>query len=370
MKPYTPSPRPTLGIEEEFCLVDPTELKCAQKAYEVIDAAEEEFRPRLTCDLHLSILELRTPVEPDVGALLGAVREGRKHVAEICEKQGLRILAVGAHPFSDWRDQRFVPTDHYRWVAEQNGYIGRRMMAQGLHVHVGCDDGEAALYVMDQTRRWVGALLALSANSPFFEGLNTGFASIRTALFGAMPRTGFPPPIQNWQHLENHVETLIASGFITRPGDCWWNIRVQPPLGTVEYRMFDLPTRAENAAIFAAIVQALTVTYQERFHRGRPRDKYREDFLEQNRWMAMRHGLEGRMIDVADGTPLPTASLIERMLDFAGAAASRLGTTPWIERASQLLAQGNGAAEQLNLYEKLNGNLKELVRCLVRTTVL
>ena len=370
MKPYTPSPRPTLGIEEEFCLVDPVDLKCAQRAFDAIEAAEEQFRPRLTSDLHLSILELRTPVEPDVDALFGAVREGRKRVSEICARLGLHILAVGAHPFSDWRNQQFVPTDHYRWVAGENGYVARRMMAQGLHVHVGCDDGEAALYVTDQARRWAGALLALSANSPFFEGVNTGFASIRTALFSSMPRTGFPPAFQNWQHLENHVETLIASGFITRPGDCWWNIRVQPPLGTVEYRVFDLPTRAEYAAIFAAMVQALTVTYQERFHRGRPRDKYREEFLEQNRWTAMRHGLDSRMIDVADGTILPTSAMVERMLDFIWDAASRLGTAAWVERSRQLLAAGNGATEQLNLREKLNGDLKELARWLVRLTLL
>jgi len=234
------------------------------------------------------------------------------------------------------------------------------MVAFGLHVHVGMQSAESAMHTMYEMRRWMYPLLALSANSPYFEGRATGLASTRTHLFGSMPRTHMPPEFEDMDALDAFYEKLIACGDVTAPGDLWWSIRPQPPLGTVELRVLDLPTDVRRLGALAAITQAAMAMYQDEFNAGAARTELNPAYIDQNRWKAMRHGLDGKILDPLTGEVLPVREQLERLLDSIGPKAEELGSTPHIAFARKMLEEGTEAEWQIRTYGRFGGDLRAL----------
>lgn len=358
--PFKSNPCPSIGVEQEFHLVDPDTAELVPAVSSVMAQLDEGARQRTAYELKNCVLETQTPVCNTAAELDAAVRLGRKQVAEACSRAGVCMAAAGSHPFGDWRRQPYVSDPHYEWVRRETGYLSDRMLAFGLHIHVGMRSDESALHAMHEFRRWVYPMLALSANSPFFEGADTGLSSVRMHLFGAMPRTCLPPDIQTMNELEQIYGTLCETGDTTAPGDLWWIVRPQPPLGTVEVRVCDLPTRPERVAIFAAVVQAALAFYQDRFDEGTPRTALNPVYLEQNRWRAMRYGLECRVADPETAAVIPMRACLERLFDTIAGKAAALDSLEYIDAARSLLKAGDEARLQRDRHKALDGDLRAL----------
>jgi carboxylate-amine ligase len=233
-------------------------------------------------------------------------------------------------------------------------------LAFGLHVHVGVQSAEAAIYAMNELLRWLYPLLALSANSPFLDGRRTGLASTRAHLFGGMPRTGPAPRFADFAELVAFHDKLMATGDITAPGDLWWSVRPQPPLGTVEVRILDLPTDVRRLGALTALVQALIAVYQDRYRQGAPPTAIRPEYLEQNHWQAMRRGVDGKIIEPATGEVLSMRAQIERMIELAASQSPQLESQPQLAFARQMLAAGTESDWQIARWEALGHDLVRL----------
>jgi carboxylate-amine ligase len=360
MKPFVSNSFPTVGVEQEFHLISPGSADLVSRCEEVMGLVDQPWREAAVHELFYSVLEMRSPVCRTVTELEEAVRRDRHAVRRACERAGCRMAAAGGHPFARWTEQQVVQSEHYRWVEKETGFLARRLLAFGLHVHVGVRSAEAAIYVMNEVLRWLYPLLALSANSPFLEGRLTGLASTRAHLFESMPRTGLPPRFASFGELVAFHDKLKASGDIMAPGDLWWSVRPQPPLGTVEVRITDLPTDVRRLGALAAIVQALIATYQDRHQGGVPPTEIRRDYLEQNHWQAMRRGLDGRIIEPVTGDVLPMREQIRRMLEFAGPKSRQLQSESQLAFAREMLAAGTESEWQVRRWEALGHDLVRL----------
>lgn len=369
MKPFKENDYPTLGIEEELHLIDTETAELTPSIDKVMALLDAEFRERVCYELLQCVLETRTGVYKTVDELIQETANGRTVLAEYCKKLNVSLVAAGSHPFSDWRKQPFVDSEHYQWVRDNHGYIAHRMLAFGLHIHVGVKNEEAAIYVMNEMRRWAYPLLALSANSPYYDGGDTGLVSTRAHLFHSMPRTKFAPPFKSFPELVAFYEKLLAAGDITRPGDLWWIIRPQPPLGTVEFRMFDIPTSVRRIGAFAALIQAAVAIYQDRFFAGEPVSDLHAGYLEENWWKAMRYGLNAKMIEPETGEIITISEQLRRLIELTAPMAKELHAEQHHSFAGIMIEQGNEADLQRSLCKNLNGDLYALEKELARRTL-
>lgn len=351
---------PTVGVEQEFHLIDAKTgnlLPCVDDIFENLD---DDLRNAVTYELYQAVLEYQSPVCYTIEELAKEVTRTRRILANVCENIGAKLVAAGSHPFSNWRKVPIVNTQHYMWVTEQCAYLAKRLLSFGLHVHVGMQNEQSAMYALYEMRQWVYPLLAMSANSPYFEGHHTGLASTRAHLFGSMPRTGMPPFFHDFSEMESFYQKLVAAGDITRPGDLWWVLRPQPPLGTVELRVFDLPTDIRRLCAFAAITQAAFALYQDRFLRGIQSSNPKTAYLEQNHWKAMRYGLNCDIIEPLTGEIISMRNQLERLLDMIMPKAEELNSLEHLNFAREILNVGNEAKWQIKTCETLNGDLRAL----------
>jgi len=369
MKPFKKNDYPTLGIEEELHLINPETAELTPSIDKVMALLDTEFQERVCYELLQCILETRTGVYKTVDELIQETANGRTVLAEYCKKLNVSLVAAGSHPFSDWRKQPFVDNEHYRWVRDNHGYIAHRMLAFGLHIHVGVKNEEAAIYIMNEMRRWAYPLLAFSANSPYYDGRDTGLVSTRTHLFHSMPRTKFAPLFKSFPELVAFYEKLLAAGDITRPGDLWWIIRPQPPFGTVEFRIFDIPTSVRRIGAFAALIQAAVATYQDRFFAGEPVSDLHAGYLEENWWKAMRYGLNAKMIEPETGEIITIREQLKRFIDMTAPKARELHAEQHLDFAVTMIEQGSETDLQRALCKDLNGDLCALEKELARRTL-
>lgn len=369
MKPFIKNDFPTLGIEEELHLIDQETAELTPSVNEVMALLEPDFRERVCYELLQCVLETRTGVYETVDDLVKETMNGRIILAEGCKKLNLNLVAAGSHPFSDWKKQPFVENDHYQWVRENCAYIAHRMLSFGLHIHVGVKNAEAAVYIMNEMRRWTYPLLALSANSPYYDGGDTGLVSTRAHLFHSMPRTKFAPPFKSFAELVDYYEKFLAAGDITRPGDLWWIIRPQPPLGTVEFRIFDIPTSVRRIGAFAALIQAAVDTYQDRFFEGIPISEFNSGYLEENWWKAIRFGINTDMIEPETGEIISITEQLKRLIELTTPKAKELHAEHHLDFAKAMIEQGSESEIQRTLCKELNGDLHALEKELAKRTL-
>jgi glutamate---cysteine ligase / carboxylate-amine ligase len=354
----------TLGVEEEYMLLDPETFDLVQHVDTVLTAVtDEEIVERIGPELMQSVVEVSTPVCHTAGDVDSALRKLRSYVAGIARENDLRLGSAGTHPFSLFERQRITARDRYRNLVDQLQYVARRELIFGLHIHVAVDEAEKAINVLSALLVHLPELLALSANSPFWRGETTGLASSRQMVFAAFPRSGPPPRFQDYGDYAEVVGQLEKTGCIADYTHIWWDIRPHPRFGTIEMRVMDAVTRVEETVSLAAYVQALVKYYSDRYVLGDELPSYHRILTTENKWLAARYGLEAPVMDLWTGrrNRVPVAQLIRRTLREIEPHARELGSERELEGIRDILARGNGADRQLRVFNA-NRDIVEVVR--------
>jgi carboxylate-amine ligase len=354
----------TLGVEEEYMLLDPETWDLVQHIDSVLAAVEDtEHSDHITAELMQSVLEVTTPVCRTADDVLRALGQLRRFVGEIARSEGCRFGASGTHPFSLFERQRITARDRYRQLVDQLQYIARRELIFGMHIHVAIDDPEKAIQVVNGLLLHLPQLLALSANSPFWRGEPTGLASSRQMVFAAFPRSGPPPRFKNYADFAEVVGQLERTGCIADYTHIWWDIRPHPRLGTIEMRVCDAVTRLEDVVAIAAFFQAIAKMYCEQYDAGREVPTWHRILTTENKWLAARYGLEAPVMDLATGrrNRVPVSQLIRRTLRDVEPHARELGSDRELEGVRDILSRGNGADRQLRVWNA-NKDIVEIVR--------
>ena len=316
----------TLGVEEEYMLLDGQTLDLVQHVETVLAAAEgDELADRVNPELMQSVLEIATPVCSSPAEIDAELRKLRTYVTGLAREREMRVGSAGTHPFSLFERQRITARDRYHHLVDQLQYIARRELIFGLHIHVAVDDPEKAIKVVNGLLAHLSSLLALSASSPFWRGEPTGLASSRQMVFAAFPRSGPPPRFNDYADYAEVVGQLEKTGCIADYTHIWWDIRLHPRFGTVEIRVCDAVTRVEDAVALAAFCQSLVKLYSEHYEVGKEIPSYHRILTTENKWLAARYGLEAPVMDLATGrrNRVPVAQLIRRTLEGARATRTR-----------------------------------------------
>jgi carboxylate-amine ligase len=354
----------TIGIEEELMILDAETLELANEIESLLEAAPQgEVKP----ELMESVLEISTDPCETIAEAGEQLRTLRRHVSTAASTRDLAIGAAGTHPFAKWEDQRIVARPRYRDLISALRFVARQELIFGVHVHVGLDDPDKAIHVANGMRVHMPILLALSANSPFWRGDSTGLASVRTPIFRAFPRVGIPPTYKDWEDYAQRIDFMVEGRVIEDYTYQWYDVRPHPRFGTVEIRVMDSQTRIEHTLGLAVLTQALVRELAEHFDQGRELSSYPFEMLDENKWLAARHGLDGELVDLPSSERVPTRALAKRLLERMQDIAQDLGSTRELEGVEDLLERGNGAARQVVVYEA-NHDLREVMREIVEAT--
>jgi carboxylate-amine ligase len=354
----------TLGVEEEYMLLDGQTLDLVQHVETVLAAAEgDELADRVNPELMQSVLEIATPVCSSPAEIDAELRKLRTYVTGLAREREMRVGSAGTHPFSLFERQRITARDRYHHLVDQLQYIARRELIFGLHIHVAVDDPEKAIKVVNGLLAHLSSLLALSASSPFWRGEPTGLASSRQMVFAAFPRSGPPPRFNDYADYAEVVGQLEKTGCIADYTHIWWDIRLHPRFGTVEIRVCDAVTRVEDAVALAAFCQSLVKLYSEHYDVGKEIPSYHRILTTENKWLAARYGLEAPVMDLATGrrNRVPVAQLIRRTLKELEPHARELGCDRELEGIREILRKGNGSDRQRRIWNA-NRDIVEVVR--------
>ena len=366
-------PSYTVGVEEELMIVDGSSYALVNAIESLLEDAgasnlerqDGEIKP----ELMESVLEIATKPCADVGEAGEQLRSLRRTVRETAAARGLTIGSAGTHPFAMWEDQRIVARPRYRDLISALRFVARQELIFGMHVHVGLDDADKAIHVANGMRVHIPVLLALSANSPFWRGDRTGLLSTRTPIFRQFPRVGMPPSYQDWEHWERTVAFMVDSGVMEDYTYLWYDVRPHPNLGTIEIRVCDSQTRLEHAVALAALIQAMVHELAEHYEAGSKLSDYPWQMLDENKWLAARHGLDGEIVDLPTNERVTMKALAKRLLERLEPHAQQLGGADALAGIRDLLERGNGASRQCVVYEA-NEDLNEVMAEIIAATAL
>jgi carboxylate-amine ligase len=357
----------TIGVEEEFQIVDPHTWELRSHVSELLAAASRSLGDQMKREMHQSIVELGTTICDDVHHLQHEMLKIRSELCAAADRAGLAVAAAGTHPFSNWIDQVISPGERYENIVEELQQLARSLLIFGLHVHVAMPDRTSAIDIMNAARYFLPHLLALSTSSPFWMGRDTGLKSYRTTIFRRFPRTGVPDHFGSWSEYENYVNLLVELHCIDDGKKIWWDIRPHPTFGTLEFRVCDVPTRVEETVAIAALVQAIVVKLYKLYTQNMGFRLYRRALIEENKWRAARWGLDGRLIDFGKKSEVPMRALALELLAFVDDVVDELGSREHLQYIHTILADGTSADRQLRVYRETN-DLKAVVAHVVRET--
>jgi carboxylate-amine ligase len=357
-------PAYTIGIEEELMILDPATMELVNAVEGLLEEAPSgEIKP----ELMESVLEVATDPCETLAQAGEQLRSLRRQVIQTAESRNLAIGSAGTHPFAKWEEQRIVARPRYRDLISALRFVARQELIFGMHVHVGIDDPEKAIHVANGMRVHMPVLLGLSANSPFWRADATGLASTRTPIFRAFPRVGIPPTYKDWDDYAKRIQFMVDAKVIENYTYLWHDVRPHPAFGTVEIRICDSQTHVEHTLGLAALIQALVKELAEHFDRGKRLSKYPFEMLDENKWLAARHGLDGELVDLPHSDRVATRLLAGRLLERMRDHCRDLGTLDDLAAIEDLLERGNGAARQVVVYEA-NRDLREVVAEIVAAT--
>jgi carboxylate-amine ligase len=342
----------TLGIEEEFQLVDPNTRELRSHVSEILDEGKMLLGEQVKPEMIQSMIEVGTGVCADVQEARADVIKLRGVLSNLVRKQGLMIVAAGTHPFSHWQEQKIYENARYESIVEENQIIARSLLTFGLHVHVGIANPERAIQIMNAIRYLLPHVLALSTSSPFWLGVNTGLKSYRSEVFARFPRTGIPDYFESRSSFERYVELLVKTGCIDDGKKIYWDVRPHPFFPTLEFRICDIPTRVDDTIAIAALFQAMVAKVNKLLDRNLTFRLHHKMLIEENKWRAVRHGLDGKMIDFGKGTEVPVRELIGELLEFVDDVIDDLRSRKEIRHIRTILNRGTSADEQLRVWRK------------------
>jgi glutamate---cysteine ligase / carboxylate-amine ligase len=362
-------PSYTLGIEEELMIVDDETLDLANSIEGLLnDLNEVPTEGDVKPELMESVCEIATTTTANTAEAGSQLRSLRRQVQQVAGQRGLAIGSAGTHPFALWEDQRIVARPRYRDLISGLQFVARQEIIFGIHVHVGLDDPDKAIHVTNGMRVHIPLLLALSANSPFWRGDTTGLDSARTPIFRAFPRVGIPPRYDSYEDWSKRIEFMVNAKAIGDYTYLWYDVRPHPNFGTVEVRVMDSQTRVEHTLALAALVQAMVKELAEHYEAGKRLSRYPYEMLDENKWLAARHGLDGQLVDLPKTARVPVVDLGRRVMERMRPHAEELGSENELDGLEDILENGNGASRQIVVYEA-NHDLREVVRELVDATV-
>jgi carboxylate-amine ligase len=364
-------PMCTVGVEEELMIVDASSYSLVNAIEALLEDTGATGNGRehgdVKPELMESVLEIATKPCATTSEAARQLRSLRAEVRQTASGRELTIGSAGTHPFAMWEDQRIVARPRYRDLISALRFVARQELIFGMHVHVGIDDADKAIHVANGMRVHVPVLLALSANSPFWRGDRTGLLSTRTPIFRQFPRVGMPPAYKDWEDWERQVAFMVASGVMEDYTYLWYDVRPHPNLGTVEIRCCDSQTRVEHTIALTALIQAMVQELAEHFDSGEPLSQYPWQMLDENKWLAARHGLEGEIVDLPTHERVTTKALTRRLLERLTPYAQDLGAADALDGIRDLLERGNGATRQIVVYEA-NHDLNEVMAEIIAAT--
>ncbi len=362
----------TIGIEEEYLLVDRETLALAEAPDALITACRSELEGQVSPEFLQCQIEVGTKVCATIGEARADLQRLRASVAKHAGQFGLAPIAVASHPFSDWKDQVHTDRDRYNQLERDLAGVARRMLICGMHVHVGLPDEDVRIDLMGQLTYFLPHLLALSTSSPFWQGQDTGLACYRLTIFDNLPRTGLPPRFDSWSEYERSVDVLVKLGVIEDASKIWWDLRPSSRFPTIETRICDVAPQLEHTLTIAALTQAIT-RMLSRLKRSNQRWRTYDNFLVgENRWRAQRYGVSEGLIDFGDRSIVPMADLVDEMIALLEEDAEALDSQKEIERTTKIVREGTGTDRQRAVYaeaEKAGADKDEALRAVTNDLV-
>ncbi|MBK9388078.1 MAG: carboxylate-amine ligase [Planctomycetes bacterium] len=361
------APTLTLGIEEEFQVLDPDTLQLRSHLQAFFEQGHLLLAEKMKKELHQSVVEIGTGVCKDIAEARRDVMQTRRVVYDLAARNGLLVAAAGTHPFSHWADVAITSSPRYDQIISDLQVVARANLIFGLHVHVGVEDREVAIQIMNAARYFLPHVYALSVNSPFWLGRETGWKSYRSKIFDKFPRTGMPDYFSSWSEFDNHVKLLIKTNCIDTATKIWWDVRPHPLYPTLEFRICDIPMRVNETICFAAIFQAIVAKLYKLYSQNLGFRLYRRSLINENKWRAARWGTEAKLIDFGRQEELPYPFLLEELLAFIDDVVDELGSRKEVEYARTIVREGTGADRQLKVWRE-TGDLKKVAECIVYHT--
>src|SRR6202048_3618143 len=358
----------TIGIEEEYQTVDPETRDLRSHIHaELLDKGRRVLQERVKAEMHQSGGEVGTSVCGSIKEAKIEVKKLRRNMVRLAKENGLRLASAATHPFGDWRAQEIHPDERYKNIVEDLQLVARANLIFGLHVHVGIEDRETAIHMMNHARYFVPHLLALSTNSPFWLGMNTGLKSYRCKVFDKFPRTNIPDYFPSWGEYENFIKLLIKTNCIDNAKKIWWDIRPHPFFNTIEFRVCDIPMRVEETIALAALIQATVAKLYKLYTANQGFRLYRRALIMENKWRAARYGLDGKLIDFGKQKEVPARDLVREYLDFVDDVVDELDSREELNYIHEILERGSGADRQLQVFQE-TGDLKKVVDYIIEET--
>jgi carboxylate-amine ligase len=366
--PKSPDFAFTLGIEEEYQVVDPETRELRSYITQILDRGQMILREQIKPEMHQSIVEVGTRPCRTVQEARAEVVHLRGIISGLAATHGLKIVAAGTHPFSSWMRQEITPFERYKGVVEEMQELALRLLIFGMHVHVGMPNNDVAIELMNVARYFLPHILALSTSSPFWMGRNTGFKSYRSVIFTNFPRTGIPPSFVSATEFENYINLLIKTNSIDNGKKIWWDMRPHPVFGTLEFRICDIATRVDECIALAALMQAIIVKLHKMFAENTTFRVYRRAVINENKWRAQRWGLEGKLIDFGKRSEVEASALMHELVAFVDDVVDELGSRHDVEYLLKIVEGGSSADRQLAIYKETN-DLKAVVDNLIAETI-
>ena len=357
----------TVGVEEEYQIID-----ASGELHSHIDTLLAAAAPRLgdkvKREMMQSVVEVGTTICENVEEAREQLAEMRQTLAELLKPEGMRIACAGTHPFSRWNEQQITDNERYKMLEEELQDVVRSLVIFGLHVHVAIPNPELRIEVLNEARYFLPHLLALSTSSPFWMGRNTGLKSYRSVIWSNFPRTGIPPDITSYDEYQNYVELLVKTGSIDNGKKIWWDLRAHPSFPTLEFRVCDMPTRLEETICLAALMQAICAKLLKLRAGNLGFRKYMPALIAENKWRAIRYGIDGNLIDFGKQAEVPMRDLAIELVEFVDDVVDELGSRQAVEYVHTILADGTSADRQLKVLQN-GGDTRAVVELLAAETI-
>ena len=358
----------SVGIEEEYQTIDPVTFDLRSHiAAEIIAKGKRQLDEQVKAEMHQSVVEVGTGVCRNMREARADIVNLRRQMVHLAQSNGLLLVAGATHPFADWRVQDIYPDERYLRVVEDMQLVARSNLIFGLHVHVGIENRDTAIHLMNQIRYFLPHLLALSSNSPFWLGMNTGLRSYRCKVFDKFPRTNIPDTFASWAEYETFVNLLVRTNCIDNAKKIWWDVRPHPFFSTLEVRICDIPMCVDETLAIAALIQATVAKLYKLHSKNQGYRMYSRSLIMENKWRAARYGINGAMIDFGLEQEVPTKDLIREYLEFVDDVLDELDSREEVAYVEQMLERGTGADRQLEVFEA-SGDLRQVVAYMVEQT--
>ena len=360
----------TLGIEEEFQVVHSQTGQLVSSVSPLLEKGQPLFGDHIKSEMLQATIELVSDIYPDIATARSDLRRQRATLAKLANEQGIALISAGTHPGAHWQEQEVTDKERYAQQIEEEQDAGRSLLIFGLHIHVGVEDKELAISMMNQARRWLPHLLALSSNSPFWAGRYTGLKSYRTIVWGGSPRNGLPRPMTSRRDFDAYIQALIDAGCINDIRDIWWDIRPHTLFDTVEFRICDMPATLDDTLAIAALCQALIAKLSWLYQHDSAALVLPNEYIEENKWRAIRYGLDAEFIDFIHHRRLSMRDSIYELLDFVQDVANDLNSQHELDTIRRLLAssEGTGADRQIKVYQE-TGKIQDVIKLLMEQTM-